>query len=91
MGWLKWRLASIVFCDRQIPTKLKKYYTQQQIHQQWPMEKNVGQLGKKHIQKISVLEMKISRWMCGKSKTGKHRIKNERIREHRAVASIGDN
>ena len=47
----------------------------------WPVKKQ-------HMQKMSVARMRLLRWMCGK--TRKIRIRNERIQEHLAVASIGD-
>ena len=43
---------------------------------------------KQHISKMSVAEMRMLRWMCGK--TRKDRIRNEHIREMVRVAPIED-
>ena len=43
---------------------------------------------KQHVQKMSVAEMRMLRWMSGKTRMDK--IRNERIRKNLGVASIGD-
>ena len=46
----------------------------------WPIRKQ-------HMHRTSVAEMRVLRWMCGK--TSKDRIKNEDIQEDVGVPSIG--
>ena len=43
---------------------------------------------KQHVQKMSVVEMRMLRWMSGKIRMDK--IRNEHIRKNLGVASIGD-
>ena len=47
----------------------------------WPIKKQ-------HMHKMDVAEMRMLRWMFGK--TRKDQIQNERFREHLGVATIGD-
>ena len=47
----------------------------------WPIKKQ-------DMYKMSVREMRMLRWMCGKTK--KDKIRNECFLEHSTVASIGD-
>lgn len=43
---------------------------------------------KQHMHKMDAVEMRMLRWMCGK--TSNDRIRNERFREHLGVATIVD-
>ena len=52
------------------------------------MEQKVGQLENNTLEKRSVEEMRMERWMWHKTK--KDGIRNERFKEHLGVASIGD-
>ena len=40
------------------------------------------------MRKMDVAEMRMSRWMCGK--TSKDKIRSEHFREHLGMASMGD-
>ena len=40
-----------------------------------------------HMHKMDIAQMRMLRWMCGK--TSNKKIRNERFREHLEVASIG--
>ncbi|KAF3664601.1 Protein BOLA2 [Capsicum annuum] len=87
-GWLKWRLASGVLCDKEVPPKLKgKFYrvavwpTMLYGAECWPVKNS-------HIQKLKVAEMRMLRWMCGY--TRKDRVTNEIIWEKVRVASVED-
>ena len=58
-GWIKWRLASGVLCDKKVPLKLKdKFYRVAvrlvMLHgtECWPVKNS-------HIQKLKVAEMRI--------------------------------
>ncbi|XP_060189176.1 uncharacterized protein LOC132618126 isoform X2 [Lycium barbarum] len=87
-GWMKWRLASGVLCDKKVPPKLKgKFYkvvvrpTMMYGVECWPVKIS-------HVQKMKVAEMRMLRWMCGHTRSD--RIRNEDIRDKVGVASVED-
>ncbi|KAF3676657.1 hypothetical protein FXO38_04199 [Capsicum annuum] len=87
-GWMKWRLASGVLCDKKVPLKPKgKFYivavrpAMLYRSECWPV-KHV------HIQKLKVAEMRMLRWMCGLTKGD--RVRSEIIRDKVRVASVED-
>ena len=78
-GWMKWRQASGVLCDKKVPQKLKGKFYRTAIRppmlygaERWPTKRL-------HIQQMSVAEMRMLRWMCGH--TRKYWIRNEVICE----------
>ncbi|XP_059282471.1 uncharacterized protein LOC132036212 [Lycium ferocissimum] len=88
-GWMKWRLASGVLCDKKVPPKLKgKFYnvvvrpTMLYGAECWPVKKS-------HVQKMKVAKMRMLQGMCGN--TRRDRIRNEVIRDKVGVASVEDN
>ena len=86
VGWLKWRSASGVLCDRKIPTKLKGKFYRTAIRPAMLYGTECWAAKKQHMNKINVAEMRMLRWMCGK--TLRDRIKNENIRSMVGVAPI---
>ncbi|XP_060210151.1 uncharacterized protein LOC132637024 [Lycium barbarum] len=87
-GWMKWRLASGVLCDKKVPPKLKgKFYkvvvrpTMFYGAKCWPVNKS-------HVQKMKVAEMRMLRWMCGHTRSDG--IRNEVIRDKVGIASVED-
>ncbi|KAM3362933.1 hypothetical protein P3S68_017787 [Capsicum galapagoense] len=88
MRWLKWSLASKILCDKKVPLKLKDKFYRVSIRSAmlygaecWPVKNS-------HIQKLTVAEMRILRWIYGHTK--KDRVRNEIIREKMRVASAED-
>ncbi|XP_070014626.1 uncharacterized protein [Nicotiana sylvestris] len=88
VGWMKWRLASKVRCDKNVPTKLKGKFYRAVVRlvmlygaKCWPV-KNAN------IQKMKAVEIRMLRWMCGHTRLDK--IRNEDIREKVGVASMDD-
>ncbi|PHT57287.1 hypothetical protein CQW23_05773 [Capsicum baccatum] len=86
-GWMKWRLALGVFCDKKVPLMLKGKFYKVAVRpamlygaECWPVKNS-------HIQKLKVAEMRILRWMCGFTRGD--RVRNEIIREKVGVASEG--
>ncbi|KAL4104536.1 hypothetical protein QTP88_019831 [Uroleucon formosanum] len=88
-GWMKWREASIVLCDKRFSTKLKgKFY--------WSVARPTMVYGSEcwaagrriEWQSMSGTEMRMLRWMSGV--TREDRIKNEYVRGSIGVASIVD-
>ncbi|XP_019256336.1 PREDICTED: uncharacterized protein LOC109234728 [Nicotiana attenuata] len=87
-GWMKWRLASGVLCDKNVPPRLKgKFYrvvvrpTMLYGAECWPVKNS-------HVQRMKVVEMKILRWMCGHTRRDK--ISNEVIQDKVGVAPVED-
>ncbi|KAF3663664.1 V-type proton ATPase subunit c''1 [Capsicum annuum] len=87
-GWMKWRLASGVLCDKKVPLKLKGKFYRVTVRpamlygaECWPVKNS-------HIQKLKVVEMRILRWMYGLTRG--NRVRNEIIREKVGVASVED-
>ncbi|XP_055808172.1 uncharacterized protein LOC129876703 [Solanum dulcamara] len=88
VGWMKWRLASGVLCDKNVPPKLKGKFYKVVVRpamlygaECWPVKTS-------HIQKMKVAEMRMLRWMCGHTRSD--RIRNEAIRDKVGVASVED-
>jgi hypothetical protein len=85
-GWLKWRQAFGVLCDKKVPQKLKGKFYRMAIRPMmlygiecWPTKR-------RHVQQLSVAEMRMLRWICGH--TRRDRVRNEDIRDRVGVASI---
>ena len=76
-GWVKWRSASGVLHDRRIPLKLKEKFYKTAIRLPILYETGCWAILKQHVNKLSVTEMSMLRWICGK--TLKDRIRNEHI------------
>ena len=64
-GWLKWRAATRVFCDKKFPSRLKGKFFRVAISpvllyriKCWPVKKVFEQ-------RMKVTEMRMLRWMCG--------------------------
>ena len=85
-GWMKWKLASGVLCDKKVPPKLKGKFYRVVVRpallygaECWPVKNS-------HIQKMKVAEMRMLRWMCGLTRGD--RVRNETIREKVGVTSV---
>ena len=85
-GWLKWRAATTVLCDREFPSKLKGKFYRAAIGpallygtEYWPVKKIFEH-------KIEVTEMRILKWMC--EHTLMDRIRNQEFRDKLGVAPI---
>ncbi|KAI0486585.1 hypothetical protein KFK09_029333 [Dendrobium nobile] len=88
VGWLKWRNASGLLCDRKVPLKLKGKFYKMVVRPAMLYGAECWPLKEKHNTKLSVVEMRMLRWMSGF--TLKDRIQNEHIREKVGVASVED-
>ena len=85
-GWMKWRNASGVICDRKIPVKLKGKFYRTAIRPAMLYGSECWALKGQHEHKIGVAEMRMLRWMSGY--TRKDRLRNDYIREKIGVAPI---
>jgi hypothetical protein len=86
VGWLKWRQASGVLCDPRVPLKLKDKFYRTAIRlailygaECWPTKR-------RHVQQLSIVEMRMLRWICGH--TRRDRVQNNNIRERLGVAPV---
>ncbi|KAI0491421.1 hypothetical protein KFK09_025681 [Dendrobium nobile] len=79
VGWLKWRNASGLLCDRNVALKLKGKFYKMVVRPAMLYGAECWPLKEKHNTKLSVAEMRMLRWMSGF--TLRDRIRNEHIRE----------
>lgn len=75
-----------MLCDKRIPLKLKEKFYKIPIRPAMLYGAECWATNKQHIHKMSVAEMRMLRWMNGK--TRKDRIRNDR--GSLSVAPIGD-
>ena len=85
---VKWRSAKGVLCDRNMPLSLKGKFCRTVVRPSLLYGTECWAIKKQHTHKISVTEMRILKWMCGKSRMDK--VRNEDIRSLVGVASIED-
>jgi hypothetical protein len=85
-GWMKWRQASGVLCDKRVPQKLKGKFYRTAIrlamlygHECWPTKRQ-------YIQQLSVAEIRMLRWICGHTRLD--RVRNDDIHDRLGVAPI---
>ena len=64
-GWMKWRQASGVLCDRRVPQKLKGKFYRTAIRPAMLYCAECWLTKRRHIQQLSVAEMRMLRWICG--------------------------
>ena len=66
VGWMKWSQASGVLCDKRVPQKLKCKFYRTTIRPAMLY----GATKRRHVQQISVAEMRMLRWICGHIQEG---------------------
>ena len=77
-GWLKWRLASGVFCDRRMTKRLKGKFYKNVIRPAMANGAGYWSIKKHHIHKMDVAEMRRLWWTCGKTRKDRIRSINRR-------------
>ncbi|KAH1241290.1 putative PKHD-type hydroxylase [Glycine max] len=85
-GWMKWRKASGVLCDAKVPIKLKGKFYRTAVRPAILYGTECWAVKSQHETKVGVAEMRMLRWMCGKTRQDK--IRNRAIRERVGVAPI---
>ncbi|KAL5178487.1 hypothetical protein HKD37_01G000006 [Glycine soja] len=85
-GWMKWRKASGVLCDAKVPIKLKGKFYRTAVRPAILYGTECWAVKSQHETKVGVAEMRMLRWMCGKTRQDK--IRNGTIRERVGVAPI---
>ena len=74
-GWLKWRSAIGVLCDRNIPLWLKEKFYRTAIRPALLYGTECWATKRHHAHKMSVAEMCMLRWMCGNTRRDKVRVR----------------
>jgi hypothetical protein len=76
-GWLKWRQAAGVLCDPRVPHKLKDKFFRTAIRPAMLYGAECWPTKRRHVQQLSVIEMRMLRWICGH--TRRDRVRNDDI------------
>ncbi|KAL4198985.1 hypothetical protein AMTRI_Chr03g48830 [Amborella trichopoda] len=87
-GWAKWRCVIGILCNRRLPMRLKGKLYRAAVRLTLLYGAVCWAEKKQYTHRMSVAEMRMLRWMSGK--TRRDRIRNESIRENLGVAPIGD-
>jgi hypothetical protein len=87
-GWVKWRQASDILCDKNVPNKLKDKFYKTAIRPVIMYGAECWATKGQHVQKMSVAEMRMLCWICGH--TRKDRIRNDNIMDKLGVAPNHD-
>jgi hypothetical protein len=85
-GWLKWRQASGILCDKRVPQKLKGKLYRTTIRPAMLYGAECWPTKRQHVQQLSVAEMRMLWWFRGH--TRRDRVRNEVIRDRIGVAPI---
>ena len=85
-GWMKWRQASGVLCDKMVPQKLKCKFYKTTIRPAMLYGAECCPTKRRHVQQISVVEIRMLRWICGH--TRRDRVQNDDIRDRLGVTPI---
>jgi hypothetical protein len=78
--------ASGVLCDPRVPLKLKDKFYRTAIQPAMLYGAECWPTKRRHVQQLSVAEMRMLRWICGN--TRRDRVRNDDIRERLGVASV---
>jgi hypothetical protein len=84
--WLKWCQASDVLCDPRVPLKLKGKFYRTVIRPVMLYGAECWSTKRRHVQQLSVAEMRLLRWICGH--TRRDRVWNDDICERLGVAPV---
>jgi len=67
VGWLNWRRASGVLCDKKVPLKLKGKFYRTAVRPALLYGTECWVVKSQHENQVSVAEMRMLRWMSGKT------------------------
>ncbi|KAE8730672.1 Detected protein of confused Function [Hibiscus syriacus] len=87
-GWLKWRAATGVLCDKKVPLKLKGKFYRMAIRPALLYGSECWATKKDHVRRIEAAEMRMLRWTCGK--TMRDMTTNSAIRMSLGVVSVSE-
>jgi hypothetical protein len=83
---MKWRQASGVLCDKRVLQKLKVKFYRTTIRPAMLYGTECWPTKRRHIQRLSVVEMRMLRWICGHTRLD--RVRNDDICDRLGVAPI---
>jgi hypothetical protein len=86
VGWLKWCQAFSVLWDPRVPLKIKGKFYRTTIRPAILYEAECWPTKRRHVQQLSVAEMRMLRWICGH--TRRDRVRNDDIQERLGVAPV---
>jgi len=86
VGWQKWKAASGVLCDKRVPLSLKGKVYRMVVRPAVLHGSECRPLKKTQVQRLTVAEMRMVRWMCGFTRMD--RVRNCEIRDLAKVAPI---
>ncbi|KAE8728970.1 Detected protein of unknown function [Hibiscus syriacus] len=66
-GWLKWRAATGVLCDKKVPLKLKGKFYRMAIRPTLLYRSECWAIKKDHVRRMEAAEMRMLRWACGRT------------------------
>ena len=69
-GWMKWRQASGVLCDKRVPQKLKGKFYRTAIRPAMLYGAECWPTKRRHVQQLSVAEMRMLCWIYGHTRRG---------------------
>jgi hypothetical protein len=85
-GWLKWRQASGVLYDSRVPLKLKVKFYRTTIRPAMLYGAECWPTKRRHVQQLSIAEMRMLQWICGHIR--RDRVQNDNIRKRLGVAPV---
>ncbi|VFQ68547.1 unnamed protein product [Cuscuta campestris] len=88
VAWAKWRLASGVLCDPKISPRMKGKFYRSVVRPAMLYGAKCWAVKKTHVHRLHAAEMRMLRWMCGKTRLD--RISNEVIRRQVGMAPVED-
>ncbi|VFQ80913.1 unnamed protein product [Cuscuta campestris] len=88
VAWAKWRLASGVLCDPKVSPKMKGKFYRSVVRPAMLYGAECWAVKKTHVRRLHAAEMRMLRWMCGKTRLD--RISNEVIRRQVGMAPVED-
>jgi hypothetical protein len=72
VGWMKWRQASRIFCDKRVPKRLKGKFYRTVIQPAMFCDVECWPTKRRHVQQLGVTEIHMLRWMCCHTRKDRH-------------------
>ncbi|VFQ61992.1 unnamed protein product [Cuscuta campestris] len=88
VAWAKWRLASGVLCDPNISPRMRGKFYRSVVRPAMLYGAECWAVKKTHVRRMHAAEMRMLRWMSGKTRWD--RISNEVIRRQVGMAPVED-